>query len=141
MLLALPALRPAPGVRVWFLRDGEPVAVPRRAVGRRAGAPQPPQGADGAGAQGRDSHGAARPACRCDGSRCDAGSSRWTSGAAWRRRPRDAMLRQRVRQLVRTLDGVPGVLGVRVRVEGGVPLGLFPGFDLRGTVTAAHAAR
>jgi hypothetical protein len=46
------------------------------------------------------------------------------------------VLRQRIRQLVRTLDGVPGVLGVRVRVEGGVPSGLFPGFDLRGPVTA-----
>jgi hypothetical protein len=26
------------------------------------------------------------------------------------------------------------VLGVRVRIEGGVPIGLFPGYDLRGTV-------
>ena len=29
---------------------------------------------------------------------------------------------------------VPGVVGVRVRIEGGVPVGLFPGYDLRGTV-------
>jgi hypothetical protein len=37
---------------------------------------------------------------------------------------------------VRTLRAVPGVLGVRVRIEGGVPIGLFPGYDLRRTVTA-----
>ena len=46
----------------------------------------------------------------------------------------EASLRARVGQLVRTLRGVPGVLGVRIRVEGGVPIGLFPGYDLRGVV-------
>jgi hypothetical protein len=46
----------------------------------------------------------------------------------------DASLDARVGQLVRTLRAVPGVIGVRVRIEGGVPLGLFPGYDLRGTV-------
>lgn len=44
------------------------------------------------------------------------------------------LLQARVGQLVRTLRSVPGVLGVRVRIEGGVPVGLFPGYDLRGTV-------
>jgi hypothetical protein len=39
-----------------------------------------------------------------------------------------------VGQLVRTLRAVPGVVGVRVRIEGGVPVGLFPGYDLRTTV-------
>jgi lipoprotein-anchoring transpeptidase ErfK/SrfK len=39
-----------------------------------------------------------------------------------------------VGQLVRTLRAVPGVAGVRVRVEGGVPVGLFPGYDLRAAV-------
>ena len=43
----------------------------------------------------------------------------------------ETSLRARVGQLVRTLRSVPGVLGVRVRIEGGVPLGLFPGYDLR----------
>jgi hypothetical protein len=42
-----------------------------------------------------------------------------------------ASLRARVAQLVRTVSSVPGVAGVRVLVEGGVPLGLFPGLDLR----------
>jgi L,D-transpeptidase catalytic domain/Sporulation and spore germination/Putative peptidoglycan binding domain len=48
----------------------------------------------------------------------------------------EASLRARVGQLVRTLRSVPGVLGVRVRIEGGVPIGLFPGYDLRRTVRA-----
>lgn len=43
-------------------------------------------------------------------------------------------LQARVGQLVRTVRAVPGVAGVRVRIEGGVPVGLFPGYDLRGTV-------
>ncbi len=46
----------------------------------------------------------------------------------------ESSLQARVGQLVRTLRAVPGVLGVRVRIEGGVPVGLFPGYDLRGTV-------
>ncbi len=44
-------------------------------------------------------------------------------------------LRARVGQLVRTVGGVPGVRGVRVLVHGGVPLGLFPGYDMRRTLT------
>jgi hypothetical protein len=43
-------------------------------------------------------------------------------------------LTARVGQLVRTVRAVPGVVGVRVRIEGGVPVGLFPGYDLRRTV-------
>lgn len=46
----------------------------------------------------------------------------------------ERLLQARVGQLVRTLRSVPGVLGVRVRIEGGVPVGLFPGYDLRRTV-------
>jgi hypothetical protein len=46
----------------------------------------------------------------------------------------EASLRARVGQLVRTVRSVPGVVGVRVRIEGGVPVGLFPGYDLRATV-------
>jgi lipoprotein-anchoring transpeptidase ErfK/SrfK len=39
-------------------------------------------------------------------------------------------LRDRVGQLIRTLRSAPGVQAVKVRVEGGVPVGLFPGYDL-----------
>jgi len=49
----------------------------------------------------------------------------------------EASLTARVGQLVRTLRSVPGVAGVRVRIEGGVPIGLFPGYDLRRTVRAS----
>jgi hypothetical protein len=50
-------------------------------------------------------------------------------------------LTARVGQLVRTLRSAPGVVGVRIRVEGGVPVGLFPGYDLRRTVRAPLADR
>jgi lipoprotein-anchoring transpeptidase ErfK/SrfK len=46
-------------------------------------------------------------------------------------------LQDRVGQLVRTVTGIPGVVGVRVRVAGAVPVGLFPGYDLRGPVRRA----
>lgn len=45
-------------------------------------------------------------------------------------------LQTRLGQLVRTVAGVPGVRGMRLRVNGGVPLGLFPGYDLRRALTA-----
>jgi hypothetical protein len=48
-----------------------------------------------------------------------------------------ASLQERVGQLVRTVMAVPGVRGVRVRVAGAVPVGLFPGYDLRGLVRRA----
>lgn len=44
-------------------------------------------------------------------------------------------LRDRVTQVVRTMRGVPGVVAVRLRIEGGIPVGLFPGYDLRRPVT------
>ncbi len=40
-------------------------------------------------------------------------------------------LHARVGQLVKTVGSIPGVRSVRILVEGGVPLGLFPGYDLR----------
>jgi hypothetical protein len=134
VLLAVPAQAGA-GVSVWFLRDGEPVAVPRRVQGperavrsllkgptapeRRAGLVTAlPTGVPLRGLEVR------RRVVTVD------------LGARVASPARDAVLRHRVRQLVRTLDGVPGVLGVRLRVEGGVPVGLFPGFDVRGAVSA-----
>ena len=53
-------------------------------------------------------------------------SARFAAGGA------EPALRARVAQLVRTVGGLAGVRGVRIRVEGGVPVGLFPGLDLRG---------
>jgi hypothetical protein len=46
-------------------------------------------------------------------------------------------LQARVGQLVRTVTDIPGVVAVRVRVAGAVPVGLFPGYDLRGPVERA----
>lgn len=46
-------------------------------------------------------------------------------------------LRLRVAQLVHTVSSFAGVAGVRVLVEGGTPLGLFPGLDLRRPVRPA----
>jgi hypothetical protein len=48
-------------------------------------------------------------------------------------------LTARVEQLVRTLKSVPGVRAVRVLIEGGVPIGLFPGYDLRRPVSTVVA--
>jgi hypothetical protein len=43
----------------------------------------------------------------------------------------ETALRARIAQVVRTVSSVRGVVGVRILVEGGVPLGLFPDLDLR----------
>jgi lipoprotein-anchoring transpeptidase ErfK/SrfK len=51
-----------------------------------------------------------------------------------------AALRARVGQLVRTTRSIPGVRAVKVLIEGGVPVGLFPGYDLRRPVAAARDA-
>lgn len=44
-------------------------------------------------------------------------------------------LRARLAQVVRTAIGTEGVKGVRVLVDGGVPLGLFPGIDAQAVLT------
>jgi peptidoglycan hydrolase-like protein with peptidoglycan-binding domain len=117
-------------VDVWFVRDGElqatsrkvasiPAAVrallagpnaPERARGMRSAVPRrtPLRGVS-----------IARRVVTVDlGARFAAGRS-------------SDSLRARVAQLVETVASIRGVAGVRVLVEGGVPLGLFPGVDLR----------
>jgi L,D-transpeptidase-like protein/sporulation and spore germination protein len=136
VLLAVPADAIA-GTQVWFLRDGEPVAVERRAEGVAPAlrsvlkGPTTPERLAGI----RTALPAGVPVRRLVVQRrvvtVDLGALVAAPG-------RDPTLRNRVRQIVRTLDGVPGVVGVRVRVEGGVPLGLFPGLDLRAPVTAGR---
>jgi hypothetical protein len=118
---------------VWLLRRGEPVAVRRSAPGipglvrALLAGPTKRERADGLrsaipkGTPVRDVR-ITRQIVTVDlGGRFAAGRN-------------EASLRARVGQLVRTLRSVPGVLGVRVRIEGGVPIGLFPGYDLRRTV-------
>jgi len=126
--------------RVWFVRDGEPVAVSRtapampgllrallagptraeRAKGLRSAIP--------AGTDVRELTIARRVVTVDLGGRFAAGRD-------------EASLTSRVGQLVRTFRAVPGVVGVRIRVEGGVPVGLFPGYDLRRTIRAPLASR
>ena len=118
---------------VWFVRDGEPVAVSRtapalpgllrallagptrveRAKGLRSAIP--------AGTDVRELTVARRIVTVDLGGRFAAGRD-------------EESLTARVGQLVRTFRAVPGVAGVRIRVEGGVPVGLFPGYDLRRTI-------
>lgn len=43
----------------------------------------------------------------------------------------------RVAQLIRTVRSIPGVIAVKILIEGGVPVGLFPGYDLRQPITKA----
>ncbi|HET9243312.1 MAG TPA: L,D-transpeptidase family protein [Gaiella sp.] len=135
-LAALALATPAAGAtraQVSFLQAGEPVAVGRSAPGvpgilrSLLAGPTKRERARGitsavpAGTPLRDVRIARRVVTVDLGSRFAAGRD-------------DASLRARVGQLVRTLRSVPGVLGVRVRIEGGVPIGLFPGYDLRRTV-------
>ena len=142
LALAAPALG-APEARrgeVWFLRDGHPAAVDRvapaipsllrsllagptraeRARGLRSAIP--------AGTVVRELT-ISRRVVTVD---LDA---RFATGRD------EASLTERVGQLVRTLRSAPGVVGVRIRVEDGVPVGLFPGYDLRRTVRAPLADR
>lgn len=120
---------------VWFLQKGAPVAVARTAPGIRGlvrsllAGPTLRERQRGlttaipSGTAIRELEIARRVVTVDLGARFAAGRN-------------ERLLQARVGQLVRTLRSVPGVLGVRVRLEGGVPVGLFPGYDLRGTVRA-----
>jgi L,D-transpeptidase-like protein/sporulation and spore germination protein/putative peptidoglycan binding protein len=139
--IAVPPAGAAPRhAEVWFVRDGEPVAVSRvapaipgllrsllagptraeRAKGLRSTIPT--------GTVVRELTISRRVVTVDLGARFAAGRD-------------EASLTARVGQLVRTLRAVPGVVGVRVRIEGGVPIGLFPGYDLRRVVRAPLASQ
>ena len=139
--IAVPPAGAAPRhAEVWFVRDGEPVAVSRvapaipsllrsllagptraeRAKGLRSTIPT--------GTVVRELTISRRVVTVDLGARFAAGRD-------------EASLTARVGQLVRTLRAVPGVVGVRVRIEGGVPIGLFPGYDLRRIVRAPLASQ
>ncbi|MGZ8688095.1 MAG: GerMN domain-containing protein, partial [Gaiellaceae bacterium] len=135
LALALPASAAA-RVTVWFEKGGEPVSVARRgstiegAVRALLAGPTAAERARGvrsavpARTLLRELTVERRIVTVDLGSRFAAGRS-------------DGSLRDRVGQLVRTVRAVPGVRAVRVLVEGGVPIGLFPGYDLRRPVSAA----
>ena len=136
--LAFPGVAAA-GVRVWFVADEKPVPVARggttieAAVAQLLAGPTPAE-------RTRGIHSAiprttpllsltvARRIVTVDlGARFAAGRDQ-------------AALQARVGQLVRTVRSIRGVLAVRVLIEGGVPVGLFPGYDLRRPVAAAVEA-
>ena len=120
---------------VWFLRAGEPVAVTRSAPGIpglvRSLLAGPTRRERAGGLGSAIPAGAALRELRIERRVVTVDlDARFAAGRDER------ALSARVGQLVRTLRAVPGVLGVRVRIEGGVPIGLFPGYDLRRTVAA-----
>jgi hypothetical protein len=123
------------GVNVWFLADETPVSVPRngttpkRAVEELLAGPTAAERRRGI----RSAVPRATPLRSITVTHrvvtIDLGV-RFAAGSDGR------LLQERVGQLVRTLRGIPGVRGVRVLIDGGVPVGLFPGYDLRKLVAA-----
>lgn len=124
--------------RAWFLRGGVPVPVHRSAptvtalVGALLAGPRAAERAKGitTSIPGRASVRSVVVQRRVATIDLSADFARGVDRVA---------LRDRMGQLVRTVLSVPGVTGVRVRIEGGVPLGLFPGYDLRRPVVAPLA--
>ena len=118
---------------IWFLRAGEPVSVGRSAPGvpglvrSLLAGPTKRERSDGV----RSTIPVGTPLL---GLRIDRRVVTVDLGARFAQGRDETALMSRVGQLVRTLRSVPGVTGVRVRIEGGVPMGLFPGYDLRRTV-------
>ena len=118
---------------IWFLRAGEPVSVGRSAPGvpglvrSLLAGPTKRERSDGV----RSAIPVGTPLL---GLRIDRRVVTVDLGARFAQGRDETALTSRVGQLVRTLRSVPGVTGVRVRIEGGIPVGLFPGYDLRRTV-------
>jgi hypothetical protein len=123
-------------VGVWFVADGKPVSVVRSgttiegAVQQLLAGPTPAERARGV----RSAVPQATPLLSVTVSRrivtVDLGA-RFAAGRD------EAALHGRVGQLVRTVRSIPGVRAVRLLIDGGIPVGLFPGYDLRRPVIAA----
>jgi len=137
--LALPGAAGA-GVQVWFSSGGEPVPVIRNGTTIQAAVEQllagPTAPERGRGIRSAVPH--RTPLRSVTTTRrvvtVDLGA-RFAAGRD------EAALRGRVGQLVRTVRSIPGVRSVRILIEGGVPVGLFPGYDLRRPVAAALQER
>jgi Sporulation and spore germination/L,D-transpeptidase catalytic domain/Putative peptidoglycan binding domain len=123
-------------VSVWFVADGKPMSVSRGgttiegAVEQLLAGPTPVEHARGV----RSAVPRATPLRSVTVSlrivTVDLGD-RFAAGRD------ESALQDRVGQLVRTVRSIPGVRAVRLLIDGGVPVGLFPGYDLRRPVTAA----
>ncbi len=132
--LALPGVAGA-GVRVWFSAAGEPVSVARNGTSIEAAVQQLLAGPSAA----ERGKGLRTAIPRGSSLRSLAIERRVVTvdlGARFAAGGNEAALQDRVGQLVRTVRSIPGVRSVRVLVEGGVPIGLFPGYDLRRPITA-----
>lgn len=133
--LALPGPAPA-AVGVWFSAGGKPVSVVRSgttiegAIEQLLAGPTPSERARGM----RSAVPRETPLLSVTVSHrivtVDLGA-RFAAGRD------ESALQDRVGQLVRTARSVPGVRAVRLLIEGGVPVGLFPGYDLRRPVAVA----
>lgn len=135
LLLAAPAGAASGALQsdVWFLREREPVAV-RRAAPGIPGIVRSLLAGPTRRERARGLASAIPPGTVLRDVRIERRVVTVDLGARFTAGRNEALLRARVGQLVRTVRAVPGVLGVRVRIEGGIPIGLFPGYDLRGTV-------
>ena len=123
------------GVNVWFVADGKPVSVPRNGTTPRRAVEQLLAGPTAA--ERRRGIRSAVP--RATPLRSITVTHRVVTvdlGARFAAGRDGRLLQERVGQLVRTLRGIPGVRGVQVLIDGGVPVGLFPGYDLRKPVAA-----
>jgi hypothetical protein len=133
--LALPGVAGA-GVSVWFIAGGKPAPVARRgstiesAVSQLLAGPTRAERARGV----RSAVPRATPLLSVTVSRrvvtVDLGA-RFAAGRD------ESALENRVGQLVRTVRSIRGVRAVRLLIDGGVPVGLFPGYDLRHPVVTA----
>jgi hypothetical protein len=132
--LALPCAARA-GVEIWLTSQGKPVPVVRKGATIRAAVEQLLAGPTAS--ERRRGYRSAVP------SRTPLRSVTVARrvvtvdlGARFAAGKDEAALQDRVGQLVRTVRGIPGVVSVRILIEGGAPVGLFPGYDLRRPVVA-----
>lgn len=130
---------PSASTEVWFLRKGRPVAVHRVAPGLPGtikallAGPTPLERARGIVTAIPANTPLLRVVVAQRIVTIDLGG-RFASGFD------RVSLTERVGQLIRTTRSVAGVKAVRVRIEGGVPVGLFPGYDLARPVSAPYVA-
>jgi hypothetical protein len=132
---ALPGTAGA-GVRVWFVADGKPVPVVRSGTTIEGAVRQLLVGPTAA----ERSHGVRSAVPRGTPLLSVTISRRIVTvdlGARFAAGRDESALQGRVGQLIRTTRSIAGVRAVRLLIDGGVPVGLFPGYDLRHPVTVA----
>jgi hypothetical protein len=125
---------------VWFLRDGEPVALRRTAPSLEALVRALLAGPT-AVERRRGVRTAIPTGTRVRSIEIGRGVATVNLAARFTAGTDRVSLRNRVGQLVRTVLGRPEVVSIRVRIEGGVPVGLFPDYDLRRPVSAPFVPR